>query len=182
MQKSNLFNILILPPKASIILYMKLILIRHGKTKEDNVILGHLPGHLSEIGKEEAKRIAKTIKTSKLNPEIIISSNLNRAKETSEIISQEIKIPIEFSNLIIERGGGIVEGKKDEDAEEFLNKILDKPYKSILIVPHNVFLCMLLSVYYELPIKEALQYNLKNKVLILDTDKKTGVVELPLLS
>ena len=42
---------------------MKLILTRHGETEENikGIVQGHMPGRLSATGKDQAKRLAKTI-------------------------------------------------------------------------------------------------------------------------
>lgn len=69
---------------------MKIIIIRHGETKEGKkgIILGQLPGTLSAKGVSEVKKIALIIKKTNLNPTLIISSDLKRAKETAKIISK----------------------------------------------------------------------------------------------
>ena len=60
---------------------MKIILIRHGETKESQkgIMLGHLPGYLSSKGKINMKLAAEAIQKIDLNPKIIFSSNLKRA-------------------------------------------------------------------------------------------------------
>lgn len=96
---------------------MKLILVRHGETKEgkNGIILGRLGGNLSAKGILEAKEISEKIKEMKFKNSYIISSDLKRAKDTAKIISKETGLQIEFDELLREQGAGIAEGKKDDD-------------------------------------------------------------------
>jgi len=165
---------------------MRLILIRHGKTKESNqsILLGSLPGHLIQEGKNQMKEIAKGIKNGRIQPNIIISSDLQRAKDSAEIISKELELKIIYDPLLHERRGGIAEGKKESEinwntyeqkplphrkhnggedfvevrkrAQQFLKKLRSKQYHTAIIVSHSVFLAMLISLNKRLNIKEAL--------------------------
>ena len=66
---------------------MKLIITRHGETEENKagIIQGHLPGHLSEAGIEQAKKVAFRLKDEKIN--FIYSSDLDRAADTAKEIA-----------------------------------------------------------------------------------------------
>lgn len=57
--------------------------------------------YLTEAGKLQATQLAKRIKS--LHLPLLISSTLTRAKETSKIISSNINIDIEYSDLFIEK-------------------------------------------------------------------------------
>jgi broad specificity phosphatase PhoE len=57
--------------------------------------------HITELGIEQAQLLAKRI--SKLNLEVLISSTLTRAIETTEIINQNKEYRVEYSDLFIER-------------------------------------------------------------------------------
>lgn len=98
---------------------MKLILFRHGETKEGkkNIILGKLPGNLSTKGIRESKKIATAIKKMNINPSLIISSDLKRAKDTAKIISKIIKLPIRYEKLLRERSASVVEGKNEKNID-----------------------------------------------------------------
>jgi len=138
---------------------MKLIITRHGQTKENfkGIIQGHLPGQLSELGFEQARKVALRLKDEKID--FIYSSDLARAADTAkEIAKYHANIPIIFDKRIRERCFGIMEGKPRMDfdkitkkahnaesveelikrTDEFLNE-LKKDYsnKSILIVGHG---------------------------------------------
>lgn len=57
--------------------------------------------YLTEAGKLQANQLAQRIKS--LHLPFLISSTLTRAKETSQIISSNINIDIEYSDLFIEK-------------------------------------------------------------------------------
>jgi len=67
---------------------MKLIITRHGETEENKnrIIQGHLPGILSEVGIEQAKKVADRLKDEKIDH--IFSSDLARAFDTAKEISK----------------------------------------------------------------------------------------------
>ena len=48
---------------------MKVILVRHGETEENKkgIMQGHIPGKLSKLGIEQAKRLAFKLKDEKLS-------------------------------------------------------------------------------------------------------------------
>lgn len=47
---------------------MKLIMARHGQTEENvkKIFQGHLPGKLTKLGEEQAKKLAERLKDEKL--------------------------------------------------------------------------------------------------------------------
>ena len=98
---------------------MNLVIIRHGETEEGRkgVILGSLPGTLSAKGKKEAVRVAEFLKKRKEIPEIIMVSDLERAKKTAEIIGEKLKIPIILKRILRERGAGAAEGKTEKEID-----------------------------------------------------------------
>lgn len=67
---------------------MKIIITRHGETEENKigVLQGHLPGTLSDLGKEQAERLAERLKDEKID--LIISSDLARAFDTAKTIAK----------------------------------------------------------------------------------------------
>ncbi len=179
---------------------MKLILVRHGETKEgkNNVILGHLPGTLTKKGIEFSKYITKKIKKLNLNPSLIISSDLNRAKKTAIIISKNLKIPIRYEKLLRERSAGKVEGKSEKEIDWDKYEKIKKPYRrhpegesfievrnrakkflkkiknnnrTIIIVSHSAFLSMLISAFYKQSIEKSLKHNFNKNIKIIDTQK-----------
>lgn len=91
--------------------------VRHGES-EGNVapVFQGLDSPLSGKGIEQAKFIAERV--SKIPFEILISSTLQRAKETTEIISETTGKTPEFSDLFIERAKPPQINNKGHDDEE----------------------------------------------------------------
>ena len=96
---------------------MQLYLIRHGETISNGTSMhGKLTDGLSEHGRKQAEFVAKRFLAIPID--LIISSTLERAKETAEIINAHLKKSIEFSDLIIERKyPEIILGKAKNDPE-----------------------------------------------------------------
>ncbi|KKQ87647.1 MAG: Phosphoglycerate mutase [Parcubacteria group bacterium GW2011_GWF2_38_8] len=78
--------------------------IRHGETEFNAKDIRQGPsGSLTEKGRNQAKATALRFPKEKGCPQIIISSPYQRTKETAEIIAEELKIPLEYSDLLVER-------------------------------------------------------------------------------
>ena len=62
---------------------IELILSRHGETEENklHIMQGQLPGHLSELGKQQAKALAETLDKEELD--VIVCSDLARSYDTA---------------------------------------------------------------------------------------------------
>lgn len=95
----------------------KIYFVRHGQSESNaGKERSTITSPLTEKGKEQAAFIAKRL--SKLPIEVIISSTMTRARETTAIITQTVDKPVEFSDLIVEaRSSSEVQGK-DRDSEE----------------------------------------------------------------
>ena len=83
------------------------LFLRHAEVlNEKNIQYANLPGfQISDQGKEQSVAAGKLLKNSSNKIEKIISSPLLRARETSSIISEILKIPIFFSNNLTEWTG-----------------------------------------------------------------------------
>ena len=80
---------------------MQLYLIRHGESISNKThVHGKSKDGLSQEGRKQAELVAKRFLTIPID--LIISSTLERTKETAAIINAYLKKPIEFSDLIIE--------------------------------------------------------------------------------
>ncbi len=143
----------------------KLFFIRHGLSEGNKANIwsgGGVNSPLAEEGRAQAKETAKMAK--KLDIDLIVSSPMERARETAEIIAEGIKYPKEkilISDLLVERNFGDLEGlphKDDDDSldldsvpnVETMKMILDRADKAIgylegldadhiLIVSHGSF-------------------------------------------
>lgn len=136
---------------------MRLIITRHGETIENinRVMQGHLPGTLSKLGIEQAKKLALRLKDEKID--IICSSDLARSADTAkEIMKFYPNVPVHFVKELRERNLGGFTGKKEGEvdwnnkpsdveelshmrkrAKKFLDEIYAKhPNDSILFVGH----------------------------------------------
>ncbi len=69
-------------------LQMRIIITRHGETEENKrgIVQGHLPGVLSDLGKEQARKLAERLKGEDID--LIISSDLTRALDTAKAIGE----------------------------------------------------------------------------------------------
>jgi len=104
---------------------MRLIITRHGETEENKnkILQGHLPGKLSELGIEQAKKLASRLKDEKID--IIFSSDLARASDTAKEISKYHKgIPLILVEELREKDLGEFSGKSWGDVNDF-NELID---------------------------------------------------------
>ena len=72
----------------------RLFLVRHGETElhKEKIFLGQTDVHLSDIGRIQAANVAEELKLWKLTDPLLLSSDLSRARETAEIIRDNIKL------------------------------------------------------------------------------------------
>ncbi len=98
---------------------MRLIVVRHGETLEnrEGVINGHGPGSLTEGGREQVKKLALRLKDEEIN--VIFSSDLQRAKETTEEIAKFHQAPVYYTPELREMNWGNLEGKPLENFRVF---------------------------------------------------------------
>lgn len=100
---------------------MKFILVRHGETEESlqGLILGQKPGTLTQKGKEDMANLAEKIKNE--NVGLIISSDLQRCKDSSEIINRHLSgVSIEFNTDLREISSGILDGGPADELKKVL--------------------------------------------------------------
>ena len=105
--------------------------VRHGETENNaNNIRQGAEGALTEKGREQAFAAAKRFPKHKGCPQAIVSSPYERTKETAEIISKELKMPVEYSDLLVERKnptGIIGRWGGERDVRQIIDRI-DKSY------------------------------------------------------
>ena len=93
---------------------MKIYLLRHGQT--DWNIQGRLQGHrnipMNMNGKKQIIEIAERLQGLNFEADIIISSPLDRAKESAQIVAEQIgyKKTIIYDEDFLERSFGLAEG------------------------------------------------------------------------
>ena len=105
---------------------MKLILIRHGETHENvaGIIQGQGPGRLTDIGKEQAKKVGLRLKNEKIDVAYVsdLERTCNTAKEILHYNQNNQKIPVVYTKELRERNFGIYEGLPREEWRELLEK------------------------------------------------------------
>lgn len=87
-----------------------LYIARHGQTiwNAQNKVCGITDVDLTDKGREQAKELALAVADKSID--VIISSPLKRAVETSEIVSDTCNIPVIIDERLIEQNYGIYEG------------------------------------------------------------------------
>ncbi|NDK08531.1 hypothetical protein EOM39_04785 [Candidatus Gracilibacteria bacterium] len=182
---------------------MKIYLIRHSSTieGENNIILGLLDGNLSEKGISDAENTGNYLENEKFGIDVIITSKLKRAIDTGKIINKKLKLNIIENELINERGAGNIEGQKENiinwekyeedplelrkhkggesfiDVEKrvikFVESLKSFNYNNILVISHSVVILLLIKYYNNFSLKDALKYNINNKIIIIDANTNT---------
>ena len=67
---------------------ISLILSRHGETEENKlrIMQGQMPGHLSELGKQQAEQLADLLEGEEID--VIVSSDLARSYDTALAVAR----------------------------------------------------------------------------------------------
>lgn len=144
-------------------------LVRHGQT--DWNALGKLQGQtdipLNELGKKQARQCGEFL--SEEDWDVIISSPLKRARETAEIISNYIEVPVIEKIAFIEKNFGVAEGMTaaereaaftdklypgQENQDSLRNRLMnglqeiqkDYPDKKVILVAHGAVIHFILRL------------------------------------
>jgi len=142
---------------------MKIYLVRHGEKESE----GENP-NLTKKGIKQATALAKRLK--KFEIDEFYCSDLNRAKQTAEIVSKKIKIKPKIETSLNEFESSDI--KKDlskwgneeriryKNLISFLNKIAKKPEQegNILIVCHGITNRIILSHLLKIPMKRVIVF------------------------
>lgn len=109
----------------------RLFLLRHAKSSWDDPLISDFDRPLNKRGKKEAVTIGAFMKSSGINPELIISSSAKRARKTAKRISNVIEYP---KNKIIKEDS-IYEAPVRNLLELITN--LDDKYSQVMLIGHN---------------------------------------------
>lgn len=95
-----------------------LIVVRHGETEWNlgRRWQGHDDSPLTENGHEQAKAAAKAVQN--LKADFIYSSDLGRAMQTAQYLSESTQLPIKSDSRLRERKLGVFEGLTTAQIEE----------------------------------------------------------------
>ena len=101
---------------------MNVFIARHGETEwnKANRVCGRTDIELTENGKDQAERLAEKLAAN--NIDLIISSPLKRATQTSKIISEICNAPVGMDDRLIEQDYGIYEGADRQNPDFLANK------------------------------------------------------------
>lgn len=112
---------------------MKLYFVRHGQTNWNiqNRLQGSSDIPLNSTGIEQAHILADKLRSTHFD--YIISSPLNRALNTANIINQNRNIPLTIDDSLVERGFGCLEGIKGDEYDKnlFWDYAKDYHYKDV---------------------------------------------------
>jgi alpha-ribazole phosphatase len=97
-------------PEYTTLAGTELLLVRHGETEwnRDRRIQGQTDVCLSELGREQARRLALRLSREPINA--IYSSDLKRASETAAPLAQALGLPVHLTPQFREVGFGLWEG------------------------------------------------------------------------
>jgi broad specificity phosphatase PhoE len=93
----------------------KLIMVRHGESEGNSIRRFTTSGEakITELGRRQAHEAATRIKL-KYHPTLVIASTFARARETGQIIANELGIPIEYEKEFREMSLGDLAGQPYE--------------------------------------------------------------------
>ena len=134
---------------------MKIFLVRHGESTSDveDRYGGHYDDHLTGKGKRQAQKTVQKLANSGI--EVIFSSPFHRARETSEILSKELKCHVKIVDDIKERNryAHLTGMKKSEAAKkhpEHFAKLKDHTYSVDGGEPYDIFRERILKTFEKL--------------------------------
>ena len=154
---------------------MLLYIARHGQTEENvrRVLQGQMPGHLTSEGIRQAEELREKLRD--VHFDSIITSDLKRAVDTTQIISEPHGGKFVLEPLLRERDFGVHTGgpyikishaldpsaetmeQLSQRAADFLNGLsqsCSKDAGTVLAVSHGLFLRVLQAVYHGVGVRD----------------------------
>lgn len=103
---------------------MRIFFVRHGKD-DGNYRGGWSLVPLTEEGINQVKKLSEFLNTKKdcYNIEKIISSDLERARQTTNIINEKLNVNVEFTERLREMNNGKIAGMLNEDVEKIYPRL-----------------------------------------------------------
>ncbi|MGB9669361.1 MAG: histidine phosphatase family protein [Anaerolineales bacterium] len=158
--------------------HFQFTILRHGEStaNANGIHQGQHDFPLSPKGILQAQEVAQYFNTNKQKFDYIISSPLQRARKTAEIIAAKLDLPLELDEIWMERDAGVLSGIAHEEAlkqfprPEFIglydkigktgesqwdlylraghavNQLIHRPFGRYLIVSHGALINMVLHV------------------------------------
>ena len=133
---------------------IELYITRHGETLENasQILQGHLPGHLSELGLQQARELRDRL--AHMPFDHIVVSDLQRALDTAHIVNADRQLPITVTPLLRERDWGEYTGVHIRDVQsrrvsDFLNHF---DGQTVLAIGHGYFdRCIVAEIEGKIP-------------------------------
>ena len=99
---------------------MTIYIVRHGETEENlqKILQGHMPGTLTEKGKEQVQGAAEQLSNEGVKFTRIVSSDLKRAMDSAHIIADKLNLPVIPMEVLRERDWGKFTGMSIADATD----------------------------------------------------------------
>ena len=99
---------------------MTIYIVRHGETEENlqRILQGHMPGILTELGKDQVQRAAEQLSREGVKFTRIVSSDLKRAMDSAHIIADRLNLPIIPMEILRERDWGKFTGMSIAEAAD----------------------------------------------------------------
>lgn len=96
---------------------MKLLFTRHGQTdwNVQRKVCGRTEAQLTELGREQAAQVGKL--AAQAGVDLILTSPMERTRETAAIIAEQVSAPVYVEPLLIEQDFGSFEGCSMDDPE-----------------------------------------------------------------
>ena len=99
---------------------MTLYIVRHGQTEEnlERILQGHLPGKLTQEGRQQVKRTAERLAQEGTNFKCILTSDLKRAMDSADILAERLHLPVIPMEILRERDWGNYTGLSLAEAKD----------------------------------------------------------------
>ena len=111
---------------------MKIVhIVRHGESEGNaGPVHGNPNVPLTEKGIIQAQAVAARVPN--LNPEVLLSSTMTRARQTSAYILEKIQVPVEYSDLFVERRRPteLIGALKDDPEGLLIEKAIEDNYST----------------------------------------------------
>ena len=143
---------------------MRIIFVRHGESENNAKLTSEEDSSITRRGKLQAEHLGKDLKKQDIST--IYTSNLLRARETGEILSKIIKVPIkgnfeelgEYSGKYLRSRLKLLFNKRLKRLKKLLDKISKdrEKDKTILIVAHGITNKIIIGYLLQIPLRRQL--------------------------
>ena len=98
---------------------MHLLLLRHGQTDENarGILQGQSQTELNDLGREQARLLARRLRTWVPPAEVLVTSDLARARQTADLVAAELGLVCQERQVWRERSFGPYEGRTIGEAD-----------------------------------------------------------------